>query len=177
MGSVVRLPPCWELIWNLFTSFTSSFMILELILIKKSLIPSASLLHCKDQLLQDLPLCGPWIRFLDSLYPLNSVGPIQLPLMLQKADFLNGLALGAWISELGILRWGKCFILHTPSCRLLLSPGPSFLAKNVGPLKRKALILIRELSISNKALCPVQALRVYLDVVVNIPDNPLFPTP
>ena len=82
--------------------------------------------------------------------------------LLRRTLFLVALASGARISELEALSRDKGHIVFLPSGEVLLTPHKKFLAKNEDPQKRWKPWKIIPLP-QNPSLCPVKALRFYLD--------------
>ena len=91
-----------------------------------------------------------------------------------KAVFLLALASGARASELAALSRDEKWISFNEDGSLLLRPDPSFLAKNELPAERWNPWSIPALEGDDKALCPVQSLRDYLEATSSAKTSSLF---
>ena len=91
--------------------------------------------------------------------------------LLQKTVFLLAIAMGARISEVGALRREDEHLLLREDCAVF-SFG-DFLTKNEKPLERREPITIQSLP-TNKRLCPVATLRLYLQRTSHLTSGPLF---
>ena len=92
--------------------------------------------------------------------------------LLKKTILLVSLACGARIGEIAALRRGKDFI-YPMGDDICVSPSQDFLAKNENPQMRRGPIRIRALGQSHP-LCPVRALKLYLERTAQVKDGQLF---
>ena len=101
----------------------------------------------------------------------NSVASYKI--LLRKTLFLLALASGARLSELDALSREPGFVRTLPSGEMLLSPHPSFLAKNEDPQHRWQPWKITPLK-QDPSLCPVKTLQDYLKLSEDFTSGPLF---
>ena len=102
-------------------------------------------------------------------------------LITMKCMFLLALALGNRISEFHSLLRGSRFIKFSRNYKAVsIIPNASFLAKNEGPAFRRntmKLVAMFNRDGSPHSLCPVNNLRLYLNVTSQCRSNKLFVNP
>ena len=98
---------------------------------------------------------------------------VSYTLLLRKTLFLLALASGARLSEVSTLSRDEGHVSFLPSGEVDLRPHPRFLAKNEDPARRWQPWRIVPLP-QFPSLCPVSALRAYLDRTSSLTSGRLF---
>ena len=143
-----------DLSGDVFSMVTRSFAL------QRPLEPPRRLSWCLGKVLDHL-----------AALPTGSLNPRTL---LNKCIFLLGLASGGRVSELAALSRNPDLLVFLPSGSLEVRTDPSFLAKNEIPTKRWRPWCIPALEDANKSLCPVAALKSYLQETTAFKSGPLF---